>query len=295
MSLDLGRTELEVEVGPAGATLPGGEVVSLATLEATAADRSVCRRLDGTRIQHFDEQTGRFYKLVPSGGAPTIEISGVRMHRTKGVTPWPDTESKLAALRPVTGRVLDCTTGLGYTAILAGRTASHVTTIERDPNVLAIARANPWSAELFANRRIEQRIGDAVEVVPTLPSAHFDRVVHDPPTLALAGELYALEFYRELFRVTRPGGRLLVAETSTPTSPRLRRYLEYLMGALPAIARRVSSNPDAYVYFVESLRAWPDQAELAKLIQDAGWTGVAWRDLSGGIVALHRATKPGRA
>jgi demethylmenaquinone methyltransferase/2-methoxy-6-polyprenyl-1,4-benzoquinol methylase len=97
----------------------------------------------------------------------------------------------------------------------------------------------------------------------------------------------------EMARVTRPGGRLLVAETSTPTSPRLRRYLEYLMGALPAIARRVSSNPDAYGYFVESLRAWPDQPELATIIQEAGWTDVAWRDLSGGIVALHRATKPG--
>ena len=60
----------------------------------------------------------------------------------------------------------------------------------------------------FANRRIEQRIGDAGEIVPTLPSAHFDRVVHDPPTLALAGELYSLQFYRELFRVTRAGGRL---------------------------------------------------------------------------------------
>ena len=57
------------------------------------------------------------------------------MHRTRNVTPWPDTESKLAALRPVTGSVLDCTTGLGYTAILASRTANRVTTIERDANV----------------------------------------------------------------------------------------------------------------------------------------------------------------
>jgi demethylmenaquinone methyltransferase/2-methoxy-6-polyprenyl-1,4-benzoquinol methylase len=99
----------------------------------------------------------------------------------------------------------------------------------------------------------------------------------------------------EMARVTRPGGRLLVAETSTPTSPRLRRYLEYLMGALPAIARRVSSNPDAYVYFVESLRTWPDQPELAELIQSAGWSDVAWRDLSGGVVAMHRATRPARS
>jgi demethylmenaquinone methyltransferase/2-methoxy-6-polyprenyl-1,4-benzoquinol methylase len=97
----------------------------------------------------------------------------------------------------------------------------------------------------------------------------------------------------EMARVTRPGGRLVVAETSTPTWPPLRRYLEYVMGALPALVRRVSSNPDAYVYFVESLRAWPDQQGLAELIFAAGWTDVEWRDLSGGVVALHRAIKPG--
>jgi predicted methyltransferase len=210
-------------------TLPGGQGLDRAMLEAIAADESVCYRLDGSRIQHFDAETGRFYKLVPSGGAPTIEISGVRMHRTKDVTPWPDTESKLAAVRPLTGQVLDCTTGLGYTAILAARTAARVTTIERDPNVLAIARQNPWSAELFANQRIEQRLGDAFEVVPTLPTASFDRVVHDPPTLALAGELYSLEFYRQLFRVTRPGGRLF-HYTGAPGSRHRRRDLPASVG-----------------------------------------------------------------
>lgn len=215
-SLDLGRSTVELALDPGGATLPDGRRLPLDALRTIAADESVCYRLtpDGpARIQHYDEGTDRFYKLVPAPGAgvaaaPTIEISGVRMHRTRAVTPWPDTESKLAAIRPIVGRVLDCTTGLGYTAILAARTAAAVVTIERDPNVLAIGRENPWSAELFASPAIEQRIGDAVEVVPELPSAHFDRVVHDPPTLALAGELYALAFYRELLRVLRPGGRL---------------------------------------------------------------------------------------
>ena len=58
------------------------------------------------------------------------------------------------------------------------------------------------------------------------------------------------------------------------------------------MARRVSANPDAYVYLAESIRAWPDQAGLATLIQEAGWVNVGWRNLTGGIVALHRATKP---
>jgi demethylmenaquinone methyltransferase/2-methoxy-6-polyprenyl-1,4-benzoquinol methylase len=98
---------------------------------------------------------------------------------------------------------------------------------------------------------------------------------------------------RELLRVTRPGGRLVVCEFSSPTwAPFRTVYLEYLMKALPAVARAVSSSPDAYVYLAESIRAWPDQAGLAARLQQAGWDGVEWRNLSGGIVALHRATKP---
>jgi demethylmenaquinone methyltransferase/2-methoxy-6-polyprenyl-1,4-benzoquinol methylase len=96
---------------------------------------------------------------------------------------------------------------------------------------------------------------------------------------------------REMRRVTRPGGRLVVCEFSHPTNAPLRNlYLEYLMKALPAIARAVSSSPDAYVYLAESIRAWPDQAGLAARIGAAGWGSVRWRNLSGGIVALHHAT-----
>jgi demethylmenaquinone methyltransferase/2-methoxy-6-polyprenyl-1,4-benzoquinol methylase len=98
---------------------------------------------------------------------------------------------------------------------------------------------------------------------------------------------------RELLRVTRPGGRLVVCEFSSPTwAPFRTLYIEYLMKALPTVARTVSSAPDAYVYLAESIRAWPDQAGLAVRLQHAGWEQVRWRNLSGGIVALHHATKP---
>ncbi|HMM95526.1 demethylmenaquinone methyltransferase [Phycicoccus sp.] len=97
---------------------------------------------------------------------------------------------------------------------------------------------------------------------------------------------------REFLRVTKPGGRLVVCEFSTPTNRAFRRvYSTYLMGSLPRIARTVSSNPDSYVYLAESIQAWPDQRGLATRVAAAGWSGVEWRDLSGGVVALHRATK----
>lgn len=99
---------------------------------------------------------------------------------------------------------------------------------------------------------------------------------------------------REMARVTRPGGRLVVCEFSTPTVPVFATaYKEYLMRALPAVARAVSSNPEAYVYLAESIRAWPDQAALAAQIGASGWSEVSWRNLTGGIVALHSARKPG--
>ena len=95
----------------------------------------------------------------------------------------------------------------------------------------------------------------------------------------------------EMLRVTRPGGRLVVCEFSSPVVELFRTvYIEYLMKALPSIARAVSSSPDAYVYLAESIRAWPDQAGLASRIEAAGWGQVEWRNLTGGIVALHRAT-----
>jgi demethylmenaquinone methyltransferase / 2-methoxy-6-polyprenyl-1,4-benzoquinol methylase len=97
---------------------------------------------------------------------------------------------------------------------------------------------------------------------------------------------------RELARVVRPGGRLVVCEFSRPTFRPFRvLYLNYLMRALPAIARRVSSNAEAYVYLAESIRAWPDQDELALTIAASGWSDVRYRNLTGGVVALHLAER----
>ena len=97
---------------------------------------------------------------------------------------------------------------------------------------------------------------------------------------------------QEMLRVTKPGGKLVVCEFSTPVFEPFRTvYMEYLMKALPAIARGASSNPAAYVYLAESIREWPNQSELAAQLQHAGWERVQFRNATGGVVAIHRGFK----
>ena len=93
---------------------------------------------------------------------------------------------------------------------------------------------------------------------------------------------------KEALRVTKDGGRIVVAEFSHPVNPIFKTiYLNYLMKALPVIVKKISKNPDAYIYLAESIRAWPDQAELASIMRDSGFKSVAWQDLTFGIVAVH--------
>lgn len=92
----------------------------------------------------------------------------------------------------------------------------------------------------------------------------------------------------EALRVTKSGGRIVVAEFSHPVNKVMKKiYLNYLMKALPVIARKISKNPKAYIYLAESIRAWPDQLGLSVILQKNGWKSVAWQDLSFGIVAVH--------
>jgi demethylmenaquinone methyltransferase/2-methoxy-6-polyprenyl-1,4-benzoquinol methylase len=96
----------------------------------------------------------------------------------------------------------------------------------------------------------------------------------------------------QMLKVTKPGGRLVVVEFSHPVWRPFRTiYTNYLMRLLPFIARITSSNPDAYVYLAQSIRAWPDQGALAARMTAAGWSNIGWTNLTGGVVAVHRAVK----
>src|ERR1700758_1095143 len=150
-----------------------------------------------------------------------------------------------------------------------------------------LARSGAWCVAAGGARAVPRVAADATRL--PFPDRAFDAVTISFGLRNVADHETAL---REMARVTKPGGRLVVCEFSTPTNPLFRTvYKEYLMRARPLVARAVSSNPDAYVYLAESIRAWPDQAELAHRIKRAGWSGVRWRNLTGGIVALHAATR----
>lgn len=163
-----------------------------------------------------------FYKLVGlPNGETTLEIDGIRMHQTTRKTPLKDARDRAALLRVAKGAVvLDVCTGLGYSAIACAKAgAGRVCTIEKDASVLEIAKQNPFSKELFSNPKIEIINKDAVEALRGFPDGFFDCILHDPPRLSHAGELYSLEFYKGLYRVLKKGGRLF-HYTGTPGAAR---------------------------------------------------------------------------
>jgi predicted methyltransferase len=210
ISADLNRTTIAATVSTDGLHIQD-QTISWKTLKTIGKNVNNCFVIeDGEayKITTFSDVTSRAYSLYPTSNAPTMLVAGFPMHRIKNTDPHADTLEKVRALGAVTGAVLDTCTGLGYTAIEMAKTASLVMTIELDPGAQEICRDNPWSLELFSNPKIEQRIGSSFDIVPTLDEGQFDGIVHDPPTFALAGELYSAEFYAQLYRTLTLNGRL---------------------------------------------------------------------------------------
>ena len=190
------------------------------------------------------------------------------------------------AVAPRTGqRILDLAAGTGASSVALARSGADVVAADFSPGMIAEGRKRHAGI-----RNLSFVQADATD----LPFAddEFDTVTMsfglrnvNEPKKALA----------ELLRVTKPGGHLVVCEFSHPPSPAFNGlYRFYNDRILPVVARAMSSNAEAYDYLNESIRDWPDQRRLSAWIREAGWTDVAYRNLSFGIVALHRATKPAR-
>jgi predicted methyltransferase len=211
ISPDLGLSTGIVTLRSEGVVFPNGERLDWQSIEKISKSEVNCFILEDNAarpVQVFSEYTNRVCSLMPTRGAPSMLIAGFVMHRIKGIDPMQDTARKIATISPLVGRVLDTATGLGYTAIEAAKTADEVVTIEIDPGVQKIARLNPWSQQLFYSLKIHQIMGDAYKVVQSFEDGSFARIIHDPPTFSLAGELYSGAFYQQLFRLLKRGGRL---------------------------------------------------------------------------------------
>lgn len=176
-------------------------------------------------------------------------------------------------------KVLDVAAGTGVSTKALAASGAWCVATDFSLGMLS-ATKDPW---------LPRVAGDALQL--PFADASFDAVTIsfglrnvEDPTAALA----------EFARVTRPGGRLVVCEFSRPRPAPIRwGYRWYLHNVLPKLAGRVSSNPEAYIYLQETIDAWPDQPSLARLITRAGWTDVRWRNMTFGVVALHRAVLGG--
>jgi uncharacterized protein len=158
----------------------------------------------------FSEETNHVYKLLPTQDYPSFAISSTPMHQVSYSSPQKDTESKVKLLSPFPPRsqALDTCFGLGYSAIELAKYCQSVVSFEVDPTVLKLAGFNPYSGPAFSSEKIIIREEDVSQGIRSLESDAFEVVLHDPPTPKISTDLYRIEFYCELKRVLRPGGKL---------------------------------------------------------------------------------------
>lgn len=177
-------------------------------------------------------------------------------------------------------RILDIAAGTGTSSEPFADAGADVVAADLSEGMLAVGRRR--RPDITFVQADVTRLPFADEEFDAVTMSYGLRNVADYPTAL-----------RELYRVTKPGGRIVLLEFSTPTFKPFRTlYKNYIMKAIPPVARAISSNPESYEYLAESIMVWPTQDELAQSFVQAGWDNVKYRNLTGGIVAIHRAFKP---
>ena len=208
----------------------------------------------------------RTNNLLSGGNAPLWRIQLVR-----AVNPQPGE------------KILDLAAGTGTSSVALSKTGASIVAGDFSEGMLEVGRAKHGK-----NPQISFVHADAMKL--PFKKDEFDAVTM---SFGLRNVLDPKKALAELFRVTKPGGRIVICEFSTPTAGVTKSfYKTYLTKVMPAFAKLSSTNTEAYTYLAESIEAWPNQSELASWIREAGFEQVAYRNLTGGIVAMHRGVKP---
>jgi len=164
--------------------------------------------LEDRQLEVLEVRSEGYYKLVPTDHAPLLEISGVKMHISKGINPFESAGLMAAQVVKKGDRVLDTCSGLGYAASSALKLgAREVISVELSETVMALRTKNPWSQRIFGTN-IQLIQGNIDDYIRDLPAESFDSIIHDPPRFSLAGELYGENFYRQLYRVLKRRGSM---------------------------------------------------------------------------------------
>jgi predicted methyltransferase len=190
-SLDLGISRQEISLELAGIAIDKQPLLDWEQLQVIADSENKCFRVQNNsyeEIRFYSESTCRFFSLFPTAEAPALLISGFTMHRFKDISP------RRAALEMVNAG--------------AAQKAATVISIELDPGSMEIARSNPWSQELFNHPGISLIAADSSEEISKFPDEYFSVIIHDPPSMSLAGNLYSGTFYRQAWRVLAANGRM---------------------------------------------------------------------------------------
>jgi predicted methyltransferase len=202
-SLDFGRTTVPVQVDADGWAAQGRRFAHLQRCK----DRTIYY-WTGSEFQPASRFSTSLIKLVPTDwGPPTFEIDGIKMLPTARVSPYADAQHKVSLVQPRGKRILDTCGGLGYFAAWCLQDeAAHVSSYEKNADVLWLRSLNPWSPD--ASPRLTLANADVCDEIAGLPSGAFDAALHDPPRFGIAGGLYSRAFYGELARVLKRGAPL---------------------------------------------------------------------------------------
>lgn len=207
ISPDLNLSSVLIRLEKGGVSL-GGKFFSQNDLIELSKRLTGITLIENGVSEKLEIFAGSFLKLKPTIFAPTVEIDGIQMHRTKDMDPWEDSRRKVSNVVKPGDNVLDTCSGLGYTAIWAVKLgAERVTTVEKNSSMLEIRKKNPHS-EPLNDSKIIRVLGDIYHLIESYKDCSFDSIIHDPPRFSLAGELYAKKFYDQLHRVIKITGRI---------------------------------------------------------------------------------------